>query len=91
MNAILQCFINLKQFTNYLLTKDNFFLIINKNKECELLNSYCELLLKLCCDENVMNCCSPKKFIEILSLKNPVFKGIKDNNPKILIYFLLKK
>ena len=55
MNATLQCMANLKQFTNYLLTKDNFFIIINKMKDCELLCSYCELLHKLCCDENVID------------------------------------
>ena len=91
MNATLQCMTNLKQFTNYLLTKDNFFIIINKMKDCELLFSYCELLHKLCCDENVMDYYAPNKFKEILSLKNPLFEGIQANDSKDLIYFLLEE
>ena len=91
MNATLQCMANLKQFTNYLLTKDNFFIIINKMKDCELLCSYCELLHKLCCDENVIDYYAPNKFKEILSLKNPLFEGIQANDSKDLIYFLLEE
>ena len=91
LNAILQCFINLRPFTNYLLNKNNFFLILDKKEECELLYSYCELLYKLCCDKNIIDYYSPKNFKDILSLKNPVFEGTKENNPKILIYFLFEE
>ena len=90
MNETLQCLVNIKEFTKYLLTKDNFSYIIKNIEKCELLSSYCQLLVKLCCDEDVVNYYAPKKFKNILSLKNPLFEGIQANDSKDLIYFLLE-
>ena len=91
MNATLQCFVNLKQFTNYLLNKNNFFYIHKKIDICEVLGTYCRLLQKLCCDKNVINYYAPEEFKNIISLKNPLFEGIKANDSKDLIYFLLEQ
>ena len=85
------CFVNLKQFTNYLLNKNNFFYINNKIDICEVLGIYCRLLQKLCCDEKVINYYAPEEFKNIISLKNPLFEGIKANDSKDLIYFLLEQ
>jgi ubiquitin C-terminal hydrolase len=90
MNATLQCLVNINEFTKYLLNKDNFSFIIENIEKCELLSSYCQLLLKLCCDEKVVNYYAPTKFKNILSLKNPLFEGIQANDSKDLIYFLLE-
>jgi hypothetical protein len=90
MNATLQCLVNVKEFTKYLLIKDNFSYIIKHIENCELLSTYCRLLVKLCCDESVVKYYAPKKFKNILSLKNPLFEGIQANDSKDLIYFLLE-
>ena len=91
MNATIQCFVNLKQFTSYLLNKNNFFYILQKIDICEVLGTYCRLLQKLCCDQNVINYYAPEDFKNIISLKNPLFKGIQANDSKDLIYFLLEQ
>ena len=78
------------QFTKYLLNKDNFIHILKNVESCELLNCYCRLLSKLCCDEKVVNYYAPKRFKRILSLKNPLFEGVQANDSKDLIYFLLE-
>ena len=91
MNATLQCLVNLKQFTNYLLTKNNFFYILQNINTCEVIGIYCQLLQKLCCDEKVINYYAPEEFKNIISLKNPLFEGIKANDSKDLIYFLLEQ
>ena len=91
MNSTLQCLVNIKDFTNYLLNNDNFTHILKNIDNCELLGSYCKLLSKLCCDESVINYYAPRKFKQILSLKNPLFEGVQANDSKDLIYFLLEQ
>ena len=91
MNATLQCLVNLKQFTIYLLNKNNFFYILQKLDVCEIIGTYCKLLEKLCCDMNVINYYAPEEFKNIISLKNPLFEGIQANDSKDLIYFLLEQ
>ena len=91
MNATLQCLVNIKQFTNYLLNKNNFTYIRQKKDICEILISYCRLLYKLCCDKNVKHYYAPEDFKNIISLKNPLFQGIQANDSKDLIYFLLEQ
>ena len=90
MNATLQCLVNIKELTNYLLNANNFSEILKNIKICELLGSYCQLLQKLCCDQNVINSYPPDDFKNILSIKNPLFEGIQANDSKDLIYFLLE-
>ena len=90
MNATLQCMVNIKEFTNYLLNKNNLTHILDNINNCELLGSYCKLLEKLCCDKSVINYYAPKNFKNILSLKNALFQGIQANDSKDLIYFLLE-
>ena len=91
MNSTLQCMVNIKEFTNYLLNKDNFTHILKNIDNCELLGSYCKLLVTLCCDEKITNYYAPRNFKNILSLKNPLFEGIQANDSKDLIYFLLEQ
>ena len=90
MNATLQCLVNVGELTNYLLKENNFSHILKNIEKCELLSSYCRLLVKLCCDKNVKKYFAPKNFKNILSLKNPLFEGIQANDSKDLIYFLLE-
>ena len=90
MNATLQCLVNIKELTNYLLNANNFSEILKNIKICELLGSYCQLLQKLCCDQYVINSYPPDDFKNILSIKNPLFEGIQANDSKDLIYFLLE-
>ena len=89
MNAILQCLINIDKLTRYLLLPKNFNDIRNNN--CEVLNCYCYLLIELCCDEKIQNYFSPKEFKEIISIKNPLFKGIQANDSKDFIYFFIEQ
>ena len=91
MNATLQCFLNIDFFTRYLLIPNNFYNILDNSDKSELLSCYVCLLEKLCCDENINDYYSPKAFKEIISSKNPLFKGVQANDSKDLIYFLLEQ
>ena len=91
MNATLQCLVNIKLLTNYLLTEYNCNIILKNIEKCEILGSYTKLLLKLCCDETVKHYFAPYDFKSILSIKNPLFQGIQANDSKDLIYFLLEQ
>ena len=91
MNAILQCLVNIKQLTKYLLNNHNFFFIIDNADKCEILSCYCILLEKLCCDQKVKESYSPYNFKEIISRKNPLFEGVNPNDSKDLFYFLLEE
>ena len=91
MNATLQCFINVDSLIRYLLTESNYYKIINNLKKCELSSAFCELLVNVCCDENIINNYKPQKFKDIISSKNPLFQGINANDSKDLINFLLEE
>ena len=91
MNATIQCLVNINELTKYLLIEDIFNKILNEYYKCDILNSYCILLEKLCCDEKITHYYSPKQFKDIISLKNPLFKGIQANDSKDLIYFLIEQ
>ena len=91
MNATIQCLVNIDALTKYLLTDDIFNKILNESYKCDILNSYSILLEKLCCDEKITHYYSPKQFKDIISLKNPLFKGIQANDSKDLIYFLIEQ
>ena len=89
MNATLQCLINTKSLTKYLLNEFNFTTIMNNCNLYELTSSYCEVLSN-CCRDNIIYY-KPKKFKEILSEKNPLFSGIQANDSKDLVDFLLEE
>ena len=91
MNATLQCLVNVDDLTRYLLTNNNYIDIINNEDKCEILSIYCNLLEKLCCDLTIEKYYNPKDFKEIISRKNPLFKGIQANDSKDLIYYLLEQ
>ena len=91
MNATLQCFINTDMLTRNLLKEENYLNIINKKNICELTSCYCELLSNVCCNININNYYKPTKFKEIISKKNPLFKGIQANDSKDLINFMIEE
>ena len=91
MNATLQCLVNIKELTNYLMIPSNYYNIMENGLKCEILNCYCFLLKELCCNESITNYFSPKNFKDVISLKNPLFKGIQANDSKDLIYFLIEQ
>ena len=91
MNATLQCFINCDKLTRYLLTESVYNNIINKNDICELTSRYCDLLMNVCCNMNIKKSYKPRTFKQIISVKNPLFKGINANDSKDLINFMLEE
>ena len=91
MNATLQCFINIDLLTRYLLNESNYKLITDNNNSCELTSSYCEVLMNVCCNIEIENYYKPKDFKRIISIKNPLFKGIRANDSKDLIYFMIEE
>ena len=91
MNATLQCFINVNNLTKYLMNKTIYNKIINNVEICELANAYCKLLVKVCCDENVINYYEPIQFKDLISWKNPLFRGVNANDSKDLINFMLEE
>ena len=85
MNATLQCLSNTKKLTEYFL---NSF----KQKENQIMtNEYYKLLLDLWDRNKNNNSFSPNSFKEVLSKENPLFKGIKVNDSKDLINFLIER
>ena len=91
MNATLQCFINVPTLTNFLLDQKNFQKIIQDSQLFELTSAYCNLLYHVCRDEYVTKSYKPQEFKNVISRKNPLFKGVNANDSKDLINFLLEE
>jgi len=91
MNATIQCLVNIDNLTRYLLKPEIFNNVINNSEKCEIVSSYSCLLEKLCCDEKIKNYFAPYDFKNIISQKNPLFKGIQANDSKDLINFLIEQ
>ena len=89
MNATLQCLINTDILTRFLLTEKIYMSIVNNIKLYELTSCYSELLLNVCCC-NKTNF-RPTEFKKLISRKNPLFKGVRANDSKDLISFLLEE
>ena len=90
INAVIQCFVNIDKLTRYLLNNEIYFFII-KNDNCEILNGYCQLLEKLCCDEDIENKYNPEEFIKIINNRSSLFRDDKPNDSKDFLYFLLEQ
>ena len=90
INAVIQCLVNIDKLTRYLLNNDIFF-TINKNDKCEILNGYCQLLEKLCCDEDIEKKFNPKEFIMIINNRSSLFRKDMPNDSKDFLYFLLEQ
>jgi len=91
MNATIQCLVNIDKLTRYLLNSEIFNNVIINSEKCEIVSCYCCLLEKLCCDENIKNYFAPYDFKNMISRKNPLFKGIQANDSKDLISFLIEQ
>ena len=91
MNATLQCFLNIKSLTDYLLNEnifnrinqDNYFFIISR--------AFCNLLNKVWLDDTITSHYAPEEFKRIISNKNPLFEGVNANDSKDLINFMLEE
>ena len=84
MNATLQCFSNIDKIRTELLNKYESLKTNNNKLSSALAEVIYNLWKKL--DERKF---SPKKFKEIISSMNSMFKGIGANDPKDLILFIL--
>ena len=85
MNATLQCFSNTPKLRSYLLDKDNYSRLEHTKLSfalAEVLKNLWEILTQ--------RDYPPTNFKNIISEMNPLFKGIKANDPKDLIIFLLE-
>ena len=91
MNATLQCFINVPFVTKFLLIDTVYKTITENSSIYELSSSYCHLLYNVCCNEQITNYFEPTNFKEVISGKNPLFKGINANDSKDLINFMLEE
>ena len=90
MNATLQCLANIKQVTNYLLSQKKYSEIFNNKSICPLTIEYCQVLLGLFCENSITGSYAPKQFKDVISEMNPLFEGVKANDSKDLIIFLLE-
>lgn len=100
MNATLQCFYHVKPLTENLVNDNN----IKKNMEitycyknlieeltnCKKKKKYKINLKNYNYDEKAKDYIKPQEFKDLISKKNPLFKGIKANDSKDLILFLLE-
>ena len=93
MNATLQCFFNVPELTKYLLKYNIYKKITQDSHTYELSSAYCNLLYHVCCDENVKvkGYYEPKNFKNVISWKNPLFKGVNANDSKDLVNFMLEE
>jgi hypothetical protein len=87
MNATLQCLININLLTKYLLKESNYKTIMNNSYLYDLTSCYCEILFNVCTKD--IKYYKPEKFKQIISIKNPLFKDMQENDSKDLINFLL--
>ena len=91
MNATLQCFINVPFVTKFLLIDTVYKKITENSSIYELSSSYCHLLYNVCCNEQITNYFEPTNFKEVISGKNPLFKGINANDSKDMINFMFEE
>ena len=91
MNATLQCFLNVKPLTEYLLNEQIFYKINENSNSFSLSRSYCNLLEKVWLDDTITKHYAPREFKRVISAKNPLFEGINANDSKDLINFLLEE
>ena len=90
MNATLQCFSNIPKLRSYLLDKDNYNLLYNNKDSTNKLSFALAEVLKNLWEILTQRDYPPENFKKIISEMNPLFKGIKANDPKDLILFLLE-
>ena len=90
MNATLQCFSNTSKLRAYLLSKDVYKnLEQNKDSNKKLSFALAEVIKNLW-EVITHRDYPPEHFKNVISEMNPLFKGIKANDPKDLILFLLE-
>ena len=88
MNATLQAFSNTDQLTDYFLNKFQY----NPNDESKKMsNEYYKLIINLWDKHKTNGAFSPEDFKTVLSKENPLFQGVKANDSKDLINFLLER
>ena len=90
MNATLQCLANIKPLTDYLLNEKNYLLLAQNVDICKLTLKYAQVLIGLFCNEKITGSYCPDDFKQTISDLNPLFQGVKANDPKNLIIFLLE-
>ena len=89
MNATLLCLANIKEVTRYLLDPNIYCYLYDNNSICPITLEYTQVLLGLYCNESRTGFYCPKNFKNIISEYNPLFSGVKANDSKDLIIFLL--
>ena len=101
MNSTLQCFYHIKDLSEAIINDDSI------NESLEFTNCYKNLIeelagckdrktfnenqKKFCVTDDAINSIKPTKFKEILSAKNPLFKGVRAGDAKDLIMYLLQE
>ena len=90
MNATLQCFSNTPKLRSYLLNKDNYSDLENHKESTNKLSFALAEVLKNLWEVLTQRDYPPNHFKNVISEMNPLFKGIKANDPKDLILFLLE-
>ena len=90
MNATLQCLANIKPLTDYLLDPNKYVKLYENIRLCLLTLKYAQVLIGLFCNENKTGSYCPEDFKNIISEYNPLFEGVKANDSKDLIIFLLE-
>ena len=88
MNSTLQAFSNTDKLTDYFLNSFKY----NPNDESKKMsNEYYKLIINLWDKHKTNSSFSPDDFKTVLSKENPLFQGIKANDSKDLINFLLER
>ena len=89
MNATLQCLANIEHLTKTFLMPKNINLFSNNKLKYRLSYSFMEVLKNLW-QNNIITSYSPNNFKDIISQMNPLFEGVKANDSKDLVIFLME-
>ena len=90
MNATLQCFSNTAKLRAHLLNKE-IYKDLETNKDSKKLSFALAEVLHNLWEILTQKDYPPENFKKVISELNPLFKGIKANDPKDLILFLLER
>ena len=90
MNATLQCLANIRPITEQLLSQNKYMELYLNYNLCKLTLEYCQVLIGLYFNNSQIGSYKPDSFKNVLGEMNSLFQGVKANDSKDLIIFLLE-
>lgn len=89
MNSTLQCLSNIKKLTEYFTNPSTYQQLKSKKNSMPISCAYADVLQNLWCNNNI-SVYSPIEFKKVLGEKNSNFEGVKANDAKDFILYILE-